>query len=239
VPPWRVEHRQGSARLLLDQSLHALQSFRSTGTSTAGTRVARILQIDRPTVILGSGQPDSDLDPAAVVRAGVQVVRRSSGGGAVLVDSGAVLWIDLIIPTGDPLWDTDVRRATWWVGEAWRDAVERVGAGPARLWQGGMQGGHWSRQVCFAGLGPGEVYIGSKKVVGISQRRTRNAVLFQTAALLTWEPAALVALLAVDGGTRPGIAAELHSLATGVGPERADALAAAFLAALPDPPGTP
>jgi lipoate-protein ligase A len=219
--------------------LEALQSLPSSAGSNLGdTRLVRILDIDRPAVILGSGQPAADVDPDAALRAGVQVARRSSGGGAVLVASGAVLWIDLIIPAGDSLWDADVRRASWWIGEAWAAAVDRVGAGPARVWRGGMQRNHWSTQVCFAGLGPGEVFVGSQKVVGISQRRTRRAVLFQTAALLRWEPAALVELLAVDEAARPGALAELQDVAAGVGQERAGSLTAALLASLPERPAT-
>jgi lipoate---protein ligase len=235
--PWRVEHRQGSGRLLLDQSLQALQSFASlTAGDAAGTRLIRILRIDRSCLILGSGQPDADIDPGAAARARVDVARRSSGGGAVLVAPDTVLWIDLIISAGDALWDSDVRRASWWVGEAWAAAVDKIGAGPAQVWRGGMQRRAWSGQVCFAGLGPGEVCVDSRKIVGISQRRTRQAVLFQTAALLRWEPAALLELLAADTAARPGAAAELRDVAAGVGRDQAGALTAALVASLPDPP---
>ena len=49
--------------------------------------------------------------------------------------------------------------------------------------------------VCFAGLGPGEVTVDGRKVVGISQRRTRAWARFQCAALGRWDPAALAELL--------------------------------------------
>jgi lipoate-protein ligase A len=232
-----VEHQKGTARLLLDESLHVLRSIeRPAGSATRHPRLARILQIDQPAVILGSTQSESEVDAGAAARAGVHVARRASGGGAVLVDPEAVLWIDLIITAGDPLWDTDVGLATWWVGEAWAAAVEQIGAGPAEVWRGALQRSAWSRRVCFAGLGPGEVAVGAQKVVGISQRRTRQAALFQTAALLSWEPAALLALLAGDEAARPGAATELGRRATGVGRGRAAALTAALLAALPGPP---
>ena len=44
---------------------------------------------------------------------------------------------------------------------------------------------------CFAGAGSGEVMVGERKVVGISQRRTRDAARFQCACVLHWnaEPA--------------------------------------------------
>jgi lipoate-protein ligase A len=96
-----------------------------------------------------------------------------------------------------------------------------------------MQSSAWSARVCFAGVGPGEVLIGSRKVVGISQRRTRGAALFQTAALLTWDPAALLALLHLDAGERAQGLADLERVAVGVGTQRGEALVAALLAALP------
>ena len=56
--------------------------------------------------------------------------------------------------------------------------------------------------VCFAGKGPGEVFLGGDslgavgpKVVGISQRRTREHARFQTAVSLRWEPQRLIDLL--------------------------------------------
>ena len=59
--------------------------------------------------------------------------------------------------------------------------------------RGGLVATPWSRQVCFAGLGPGEVTVAGRKVVGVAQRRTRHGARFQVAALLRWDPAALVA----------------------------------------------
>ena len=200
APAWHVEHRQGSARLLLDQSLQDWQSFRSVDRQRCGGPPSGAHTAHRP----AGGGPRQR--PARVRRrpgrGGAAPACRWSGGPAGAAPCwstpSAVLWIDLIIPAGDPLWDTDVRRAAWWVGEAWAAAVDRVGAGPAQVWRGGMRPRAWSGRVCFAGLGPGEVSVGARKVVGISQRRTRQAALFQTAALLQWEPAALLALLAVD-----------------------------------------
>ena len=44
---------------------------------------------------------------------------------------------------------------------------------------GPMAGGRWAELVCFAGLGPGEVLVAGRKLVGISQRRTRHGSRFQ------------------------------------------------------------
>jgi lipoate-protein ligase A len=196
-------------------------------------RHARILTAERPALVLGSSQPESDVDLEAAAGAGVDVVRRRSGGGAVLVGPGTVVWVDLIIPAGDRLWHADVGEATWWVGATWAAALDAVAAGRTQVWRGGMQRTPWSDRVCFAGLGPGEVCLDTRKVVGVSQRRTRMGALFQTAALLRWDPTALLALLRMDETERKQGVADLAAVAAGVGPQRASAVADALLAALP------
>ncbi len=196
-------------------------------------RLARVLSVDRAALVLGSGQPETDVDKEAAAAAGVEIVRRRSGGGAVRVDPGALLWVDLIVPAGDPLWQADVGRATWWVGATWASALETaVGADP-EVWRDGMRRSPWSALVCFAGTGPGEVCIEGRKVVGVSQRRTRRAALFQTAALLDWDAAAVLALLHVDDTRRAQGRVDLGPIAAGVGREHGDRLLAGFLAALP------
>ncbi|HVW31171.1 MAG TPA: hypothetical protein VHL53_01415, partial [Acidimicrobiia bacterium] len=82
---------------------------------------------------------------------------------------------------------------------------------------GALRTSAWSPRVCFAGLGPGEVTIAGRKVVGLAQRRTREGALFQCCALLRWEPQRLLALLALDDAARARGAAELAGVATGVG----------------------
>ena len=139
--------------------------------------------------------------PRAAARAGVDVVRRRSGGGAVLLDPDDPVWIDLArAGHDDRLWVDDVGRATWWVGEAWCRALGALGVDPGclALHRGPLERTAWSDRICFAALGAGEVTAGGRKVVGISQRRTRRGARFQCAALLRWAPDRLVDLLALD-----------------------------------------
>jgi lipoate-protein ligase A len=135
------------------------------------------------------------LDGDRVARAGIEVVRRASGGGAVLVVPGSMVWVDLAIPAGDPLWEADVGKAFWWVGDLWAAALMALGQGPCRVHRGGLVPSPWSRLVCFAGLGPGEVTLGGRKAVGLSQRRTRAGAVFHGAALLEVRAHELVSLL--------------------------------------------
>lgn len=186
-----------------------------------------------PALVLGSAQRPEVADGHACTAAGVEVVRRRSGGGAVLVVPGDLLWVDLVLPAGDDLWDADVGRAFGWVGETWRRALVDLGV-PTDVHAGALVRTDWSTLVCFAGLGPGELTLPATttKVVGISQRRTRECARFQCAALRRWDPAALVQLLALSPAERELAAAELGASAAGL-PVSLDALLAAFLRQLP------
>jgi lipoate-protein ligase A len=192
-----------------------------------GERSVVVLDVTRPTVVLGSSQKDDAVDRNRAEARRVDVVRRRSGGAAVLVEPGAALWIDVTIPAGDPLWHDDVGRAFHWLGAAWAGVVTAATGRAARWHDGPLQATPWSPMVCFAGLGPGEVTIDGRKVVGLSQRRTREATLFQCCALRRWEPARLLDLLALDDATRADGAAVLADVATGLGP--APDLAAALI----------
>jgi lipoate-protein ligase A len=160
----------------------------------------------RPALVLGSRQTPAIVDLAACARAGVDVVNRRSGGGAVLVEPTTMLWLDIVVPrTAMPegVDADDVRASMVWAGERWAAALAAAGADDgerARLTvhHGAMVTSDWSELVCFAGVGPGEVLVGDRKLVGLSQRRTRRWLRIQ--GLLHLAPAAIdiTSLLAVD-----------------------------------------
>ena len=177
-------------------------------------------------VVLGSTQPDSIVVP------GTPVVRRRSGGGAVLVEPEGLVWVDVFVPAGGPLWEADVGRAFAWLGEAWSQALADAGVPGARAHTGPLVATSWSALVCFAGLGPGEVTLDGAKVVGMAQRRTRAGALFQSAALLEWRPARLLDCLMITDDDRKRGAAELAHVARPVGVDP-NALVAALVDRLP------
>lgn len=180
-----------------------------------------VLDVAAPALVLGSTQP-----PVAAA-SGLEVARRRSGGGAVLVRPGSPRWVDVLVPRADPLWDDDVGRAFGWLGRVWLEALHAVGVDGAQVHEGRLVRTRWSEAVCFAGLGPGEVSVGGRKVVGISQRRRREAALLQCAALLDWDARAIV-----DGLGLPTEATDdLAEVATGL-PVARDALERAFLEAV-------
>jgi lipoate-protein ligase A len=182
----------------------------------AGERSIVVFQVARPTLVLGSSQKDDAVDWDRVRQRGAEVVQRRSGGAAVLVEAGSALWIDVTIPAGDPLWDHDVGRAFHWLGAAWAGVLASAGRAAA-MYTGPLLSTPWSKAVCFAGLGPGEVTVDGRKVVGLSQRRTREAALFQCCVVLRWEPGRLLDLLALTDADRARGAAELADVAGSLG----------------------
>lgn len=163
-------------------------------------------EVTRPALVLGSTQSENLLDHERASADGVEVCRRRSGGGVVPLIPGEDCWIDVIVPRHSPLWDDDVGRAFAWLGRAWADTIDglrpdaprpgapdRDGGHPAEglrpeVYDGPLLGGAAGRLVCFASLGPGEVTVGARKVVGISQRRTKAAARFQSVAVARWRP---------------------------------------------------
>lgn len=182
------------------------------------------VQADVPAVVLGSSQPAQDIDRDLASGQGIQVVRRRSGGGAVWV-SGASLWIDLVIPVGDPLWDDDVPRSMIWLGEVFA----RVIGGDARVSTSPYEGTQAARAFCFAGLAPGEVVGDRGKIVGISQRRTRDAARFQCVAYTSHDAGAVGGLF-----SDPDLARQVAAVAVQTVDMDPVAFFDAFVAALPD-----
>lgn len=144
-----------------------------------------VLEIERAAVVLGSTQSLDLVDSATASELGFDVVRRRSGGGVVVLQPGDHAWIDVTVPRSHPRWNDDVERATWWVGDAWCAALAQFDTGATwTVYRDKLAADSAARAVCFASLGPGEVVRRgpdgtSRKVVGISQRRTKDAARFQ------------------------------------------------------------
>ncbi len=205
APAWDVRWRAGDAARL-HQSLPA----------ACGARLVTLCRVSRPALVLGSTQAQGDAALGGTAATGIDVGRRRSGGGAVLVAPGQLVWVEVHIERDDPLWEADVGRAFWWLGDVWARALADLGIAAVEVHRGALVATRWSSTVCFAGLGPGEVTAGTAKVVGLSQRRTREGATFSCAALLDWEPGDLLDLLALEPEQRIEAAACLNRAATGL-----------------------
>lgn len=230
---WLFEPRVGTAAVLHEPWPPAPEN--------AG-RVISCCEVTGPvSLVLGSAQGDDTADADALAAVGAGLVRRRSGGGAVVVRPGGQIWFDAWVPRGDALWQEDIVAGALWMGEAWSSALASLGL-TATVHRGRATKNDWSGLVCFAGMGPGEVSVAGRKVVGLSQRRVRAGARLQSLALAHWEPAEVADMLAIDHSRRrrlveevAGAAAGLDVVLPGVADDHArlDTVAAAVLAHLP------
>jgi lipoate---protein ligase len=193
------------------QPLFDVEPFRSRTDRFA---VAR--EVTVPTLVLGSTQTTELVDSGILHASGVDLARRRGGGGAVYLAPGEQLWLDVWIPRHDPLWVVDVSAAAEWVGAWWMAALDAVGLHGFEVHAGRSIPGRFGDLVCFAGRGPGEVFRGGRKVVGLSQWRAREGALFSSCAYLHWDPAPLLPLLDVGDDAGNELPQGLESAAAGL-----------------------
>ncbi|HEX3840584.1 MAG TPA: hypothetical protein VHU85_07320 [Acidimicrobiales bacterium] len=228
---WSIEERQGAAG-----DLH--RGWPATDTDP-DRRALAVCRVARPALVLGSTQDRAVVDADLAEARGIEVARRRSGGGAVLVMPGDPVWVDAWVPRNDRLWQEDVGRAFDWFGDAWTTALTALGGrGMIPHREEFAACTRWSSLVCFGGVGTGEVVTADgRKVVGISQRRTREGAWFHSAAALHWDPAALLEVLVLPTEERAVAQTDLAAAATGVadlvGSLSDAAVSAALIAALP------
>jgi lipoate-protein ligase A len=154
---------------------------------TEGRPLGTWTRPDAPALVLGSGQrPPEEWAPPP----GLPLVRRGTGGGAVLCDEN-YLMLDIALPPGDPRVLDDVTESYRWLALALVAALEELEfhglalVEPLALRRLDDESREAGRIACFAGLGPYELLDEQgRKLVGLAQRRRRGGVLLQAAAYL-------------------------------------------------------
>ena len=207
---WRQLPLQvGEPRDLLAQGVELLDRLEHDPTPTL-----RWYRPTRPAIVLGRGQAR---DLPASSNAGMEVLTRFSGGGAVLL-APDVLGLDVLVPAGDPFLEGDLTAVFSRVGAVWATALSELGVQDVSVHAGAgtarRQGDARQRllaAVCYATLGRGEVLAAGRKLVGLAQRRRRPGALVQCGLLRRWEPAPLLA--ALGAGPRD---AEIEAAAVGL-----------------------
>jgi lipoate-protein ligase A len=169
------ESRGGALNMAIDETL----------ADTAGP-VLRFYAWRPATLSLGYFQAYNDRRTHAA-SLGCPVVRRSSGGGAIVHDRE--ITYSLVVPVAHP-W---ARRATELydsVHAALCEALESLGVDAVPNPQGSILAASAEPFLCFERRARGDVLVGNHKVAGSAQRRSRGSVLAHGSVLLEASPAA-------------------------------------------------
>ena len=118
---------------------------------------------------------------------GIPVVRRLSGGGAVL--HGQDLTFSLCLPVSNPFFPTDVKSSYLKINEAVRLGLKAQwpNLDYADCRTAGSSKKQSDQRVCFDSPACYDLLLHGKKVLGSSQRRIGKALLHQAAVFLKWE----------------------------------------------------
>jgi lipoate-protein ligase A len=153
------------------------------------------------TMLLGAGQPASAVDHEACDRLGIPLLRRMSGGTAVLHDEQTIS-LQLTLPAGHPLVSDDIHRNFRWFSEFLMAALERLGIEAswmpldrARAAQAppGLEG------ACYSTLAPYEIAVAGRKLIGHGQMRRVRATALQAMVYGLFDPSQTVRLLSDSG----------------------------------------
>jgi lipoate-protein ligase A len=175
---WRaLGVRRATAQSALDEGLGLLDGLQRP--------TAVWWQVERPALVLSRGSR-VQADEAACRDAGVDVVRRGSGGGPV-VWTDELVALDVAVPRTHELWSADVVASYRWLGELLADTLRAFGvtdavAVPPEVARS-MNDPELAAMACYAGVSPWEVTVGGRKVVGLSQVRRAPGVLLQVGVL--------------------------------------------------------
>jgi lipoate-protein ligase A len=215
---WRLlssSHEPMRRQLALSEALLATMH-------EASLPVLRWYISEQPALVLGNGQPDAVVDLDACSASSIEVLRRTSGGTAVLADQH-LLSMEVALPTSHPLAQGDIVHGYQWIGELFAQTLQVLGVPEARAIPDSevhslptIAKDDPIRWACYGTLSPFEPVVGLRKAVGLCQVRRRAAILYQVGIYLSWKPEALLALLALSSSARRSLALRLHDAAVGL-----------------------
>ena len=141
------------------------------------------------TISLGYGQPlDHRIDTAAASSLGIGLVRRPTGGSAILHEGPELeLTYSVVAAAGDFVGAADLLQTYRWIGAALAAGINRIGA-PVEMVPVQPSDPTAMPTFCFARTGSYELEVGGLKVVGSAQRRQGAGFLQHGAVMLGAAP---------------------------------------------------
>jgi lipoate-protein ligase A len=138
-----------------------------------------------PTLSLGYGQAlDDRLDVAAAAALGIGLVRRPTGGSAILHEGPELEVTYSVVASAGDFPGADELMATYrWIGRALECGLRSLGA-PVDMVPVQPSNPAAMPAFCFARTGSHELEVGGRKLVGSAQRRQANGFLQHGSVML-------------------------------------------------------
>jgi lipoyl(octanoyl) transferase len=178
-----TEPADGAANMALDEAL-LTSRLRKSGPPTV-----RFFAWRPPTVSLGYGQPvDGRIDLDEAARLGIGLVRRPTGGSAILHEGPDLELTYSVVGAESDFPGADDLLATYrWIGAALAAGLRALGA-PVEMVPVQPSSTAAMPAFCFARAGSYELEVGGRKLVGSAQRRQGAGFLQHGAVMLGAEP---------------------------------------------------
>ena len=178
-----TEALDGAQNMALDE---ALLTGRQHGASPP---TLRLYAWDPPTISLGYGQRlDARIDEAAAAALGIGLVRRPTGGSAILHEGPeSELTYSVVGGEGDFPGAEDLLGTYRWIGAALCEGLRGLGTAADMV---AVQPSDPASMptFCFARTGSYEIEVAGRKLVGSAQRRQGGAFLQHGAVMLEAHP---------------------------------------------------
>ena len=198
--------RTGAANMAVDQAL-------ADGCAAGESRpTLRFYRWSPPAVSLGRHQPLADIDRAATERLGYALVRRSTGGRAILHTDE--LTYSVAAPADEPRVQGAVMDAYLRLSGALLCGLQTLGLGVVDKAPGHVRAGKEVSAACFEVPSAYEITARGRKLMGSAQSRRAGAVLQHGSLPLVGDVTRLVDVLALPEGERARLRAQLSSRAT-------------------------
>ncbi len=143
--------------------------------------VLRFYEWDPPALSIGYFQRVAEIDLATWRESAIPLVRRPTGGRAVL--HGRDLTYSLILPLRPPWTDYSIAESYRRINASLQRGLERLGVS-ASLWNLSTRAGPAPSQFCFSTIVQHELLVDGKKLIGSAQRRFSTALLQQGSILM-------------------------------------------------------
>lgn len=210
TPTWRLildeTPRTGAANMAIDQ---AIAEATSTGAVPPTLRFYRWAP---PAISLGRHQPIADIDLAAARERGYDVVRRTTGGRAILHTDE--LTYSVAGAESEPILGGGVMESYLRLSNALVLGLQRAGLPEVGKADGGVRAGPNVSAACFEVPSAYEILWQGKKLLGSAQSRRGGHVLQHGSLPLVGDITRLIDVLDLDDLTRQELATDLATRAT-------------------------